>query len=286
MLTRRDLDAGLVGAAAASGAAIEENVFVEGPLVDHSGPSPLVSGLIIRRRDGRSEPIRARLVIAADGRYSRVARPLGLGATPRAPRRWAVGAYFTGVAGLTNCGEMHIRRRHYLGIAPLPGGLANACIVTADRAALAAPSKLLRRAVRADPELAARFAGAEMVTAPVCLGPLAVECGLAGVEGLLLAGDAAGFVDPMTGDGLRFAFRGAELAAAEALHALDRGTRDAHARLQRARQQAFAGKWRFNRSLRALVSSPGAIRLAGAATMLAPAVLQRLICYAADIEAA
>ena len=44
----------------------------------------------------------------------------------------------------------------------------------------------------------------------------------AGVPGLLLAGDAAGFVDPMTGDGLRFAVRGAELAADAALAALER----------------------------------------------------------------
>ena len=33
------------------------------------------------------------------------------------------------------------------------------------------------------------------------------------MPGLLLAGDAAGFIDPMTGDGLRFAFAGARLAA-------------------------------------------------------------------------
>jgi hypothetical protein len=36
-------------------------------------------------------------------------------------------------------------------------------------------------------------------------------------EGLLVAGDAAGFVDPMTGDGLRFAVRGGELVADAAL---------------------------------------------------------------------
>ena len=41
-------------------------------------------------------------------------------------------------------------------------------------------------------------------TALQCLGPLAVESSAAGVPGLLLAGDSAGFIDPMTGDGLRF----------------------------------------------------------------------------------
>ena len=286
MLMRRDLDAALVRAAGGAGARIEEGVLIEGPLLDTSGAAPLVTGLIVRGRDGRSLRLTAPLVIAADGRYSRVARPLGLSTTPRAPRRWAVGAYFEGVAGLTACGEMHIRRGHYVGIAPLPGGIANACVVSSDRAALRTPPALLRAALDADPVLAERFAGATMVSKAVCLGPLAVECGAAGMPGLLLAGDAAGFVDPMTGDGLRFAFRGAELAAAEALHALEHGVDVAHVRLHEARQRVFAGKWRFNRSVRALVSSPGAVRAAGAAAALAPGVLRRMICYAGDVQAA
>ena len=49
---------------------------------------------------------------------------------------------------------------------------------------------------------------------------MAVDAQAAGEPGLLLAGDAAGFIDPMTGDGLRFALAGAELAAAVALEVL------------------------------------------------------------------
>lgn len=286
MLMRRDLDAALVRAAAEAGASIDEGVLVEGPLLDRAGAAPLVTGLIVKGRSGRSSRIQARLVIAADGRYSRVARPLGLSATPRAPRRWAVGAYFQGVRELTSCGEMHIRRGHYIGIAPLPGGLANACVVSSDRAALRAPSELLQAVLRTDPRLARRFADATIATRAVCVGPLAVECGASGMPGLLLAGDAGGFVDPMTGDGLRFAFRGAELAAAEALHALEHGSAGAHLRLHAARQRAFGGKWRFNRGMRALVSSPAAMRAAGAGAAIVPAILQRLICYAGDLQTA
>ena len=65
------------------------------------------------------------------------------------------------------------------------------------------------------------------------LGPLAVETTGAGLPGLLLAGDAAGFIDPMTGDGLRIAMRGGELAAAAALEAL--GARE---------QTSIPGSWR------------------------------------------
>ena len=80
---------------------------------------------------------------------------------------------------------------------------------------------------------------------------------------MLLAGDAAGFVDPMTGDGLRFALRGGELAAEAALFELQTGI-PAYKRLEDARRREFSGKWRLNRALRALVASPGGVRIAAA----------------------
>ena len=51
-------------------------------------------------------------------------------------------------------------------------------------------------------------------------GPMAVDADASGEPGLLLAGDASGFIDPMTGDGLRLALAGAELAAAVTLNVL------------------------------------------------------------------
>ena len=46
---------------------------------------------------------------------------------------------FSDVQGLTPFGEMHIRHRGYLGIAPLPGAIANVCIVLHAAPGLAAP---------------------------------------------------------------------------------------------------------------------------------------------------
>jgi hypothetical protein len=37
------------------------------------------------------------------------------------------------VHGLSTFGEMHIRAGHYIGIAPLPGGLANVCVWAGSR---------------------------------------------------------------------------------------------------------------------------------------------------------
>jgi flavin-dependent dehydrogenase len=122
-----------------------------------------------------------------------------------------------------------------------------------------------------------------MVGAPAVLGPLAVEARSAGTRGLLLVGDAAGFVDPMTGDGLHFAVRGAELTAAVVLAALQGALGDPAAALLRARHLAFARKWRMNRALRALVGSPRAVSIAAISARLCPMVLRHVIAAAGDV---
>ncbi len=125
-----------------------------------------------------------------------------------------------------------------------------------------------------------------MVSPPVVLGPLAVDASAGAFDGLFLAGDAAGFIDPMTGDGLRFAIRGGELAADAALRVLAQGWKGAHAALARARADAFRGKWRFNRALRALVGSPRAVSAAAAGARLAPGILRAVIARAGDCHLA
>jgi len=278
-ISRRVFDERLVAAAAAAGAQVEEGVLVRGPVVETT--TGAVLGLQLVTPSGTLERRASRLAIAADGRASRVARAAGLVRTHAGPRRWAVGAIFEGVTGLTEFGEMHVRAGRYIGIAPLPGGFANSCVVTADRKALL-DRDLLVASIRQQPEIAPRFKGARMVSAITVLGPLAVETKSAGTTGLLLAGDAAGFIDPMTGDGLRFAFRGGELAAEEALCVMNEGWNGAHLRLGAARQREFRAKWRFNRSLRALAGSPRAVRAAGLFASLSPSALRHVIGYAGD----
>jgi flavin-dependent dehydrogenase len=104
------------------------------------------------------------------------------------------------------------------------------------------------------------------------------------MDGLLLAGDAAGFIDPMTGDGLRFAVRGGELAAAAAMRALEHGWTGVHREHAAARRAEFSDKWRFNRALRALVASPRAVDVAAFGARVAPAALRRVIEHAGDCD--
>jgi flavin-dependent dehydrogenase len=284
-VSRCAFDSALLMAAAGAGACVEEGVLVQGPLVDSSRQQPTVIGLTVSGRQGRGLPLRSRIVIAADGRYSRVARALGLSKAAPWPRRWAIGAYFEGVAGMTGFGEMHVRSNYYMGIAPLPHGLTNACVVTPNPGGRL-PADCMTNMLRGDPMLGERFAAARMVTEPICLGPLAIDARAAGAPGLLLAGDAAGFVDPITGDGLRFALRGSELAAGEALRALESGFDSAHVKLLEVRRREFSAKWRFNRTMRWIVTYPAAIRAARYSAAILPQLLQQAIRYAGDVHAA
>jgi menaquinone-9 beta-reductase len=282
-ILRRDLDQSLLQAAAASGARVEEGVLARGPLLDSTAGVPRVRGVVLAGRHGEDIRVPAPIVIAADGRRSRLALALRLIRHPPRPRRWVIGAYFENVAGMSTFGEMHVRRRRYVGVAPVPSDLTNICYVSEITGGFDDPASALWDAIRADPDLAERCAAARMVTPPTSMGPLAVEARACGVPGLLLAGDAAGFIDPMTGDGLRFAIQGGELAARAALGALADG-RAAHQRLAVWRRRAFTRKHCFNRALRSLVAAPSAVLAASAAARLAPWAIHRVVDIAGDVR--
>jgi flavin-dependent dehydrogenase len=277
--TRRHLDLQLLEAAAQAGVDVRTCVRVMAPL---RGDEGRVDGVRARLAGGRDECLRARWTIAADGRRSPLALALGLISHPRRPRRWAIGTYAEAVDGLAGFGEMHVRAGHYIGVAPTSEGLANLCLVTSSRDGMSEPGARLWDAVRRDPLLRDRCVRARQAAPVVTLGPLAVDARAVGAPGLLLAGDAAGFVDPMTGDGIHIALRGGWLAA-EVLLGTHRGDDAAVlARLFAARRAAFGAKLRFNRVLRRLVGWPMGVRLGAAGASLAPAILRHVIATAGD----
>jgi flavin-dependent dehydrogenase len=290
-ISRKDLDLLLVAAATAAGASLDQEVRVREPLWSTHDRS-VVAG--VRATYGqREESIRAAVVIAADGRASRLGTAAGVSHLARAPRRWAFGAYFTGVTGQTRRGEMHVRRGGYIGVAPLPCAVTNVCVVRS-AAWLAArgygdarrhPERIVADAVAGDPLLRDRFARARQVSGVTTLGPLAIDADAVGCPGMLLAGDAAGFIDPMTGDGLRFAIRGGVLAAHAALQELETGN-PAYRLLAQARAREFGGKWRINRSLRALVGWPAGVTLAARVARLWDAPVRYLVGVAGDVAIA
>jgi len=301
-LMRRDLDSMLLEAAIAAGAEFTPDVAVRGPIAGPAEAGPHVLGVRVATASSEQDwP--ARVVIAADGRHSTLAFALGLARYAAAPRRWAFGAYFTDVDGVGRHGEMHIRPDGYIGVAPLPGGMTNLCVVRELVAGRKGPRRIgdprrgadtsepmnaeqtIASAIGSDVVLRDRFARARRISDITTLGPLAVEARDAGRPGLLLAGDAAGFIDPMTGDGLRFALRGGELAADAALRELSSGV-PAFEYLRNARAREFAGKWRINRVLRSLVASPRGVAVAASVAARWSAPVRVLIGIAGDVHLA
>jgi flavin-dependent dehydrogenase len=75
---------------------------------------------------------------------------------------------------------------------------------------------------------------------------------------VLLTGDAAAFIDPMTGQGVYLALRGGELAAQAAARMLDgAGPTPRHlASYEQARRQTFGGAFLLSRALQGIAFRP------------------------------
>ena len=236
---------------------------------------------------GDTSRIDARIVIAADGRRSVVARRLGLLREHRSLRKFAVRGHWTGVDGLDAMGEMHgARAGGYCGIAPLAPATANVAFVL-DRRDMAAAAGGLetfyrRELVRRWPRIAERLQGATLLAPPRAIGPLALVTRHVSSPGALLVGDAAGFYDPFTGEGVTLALRSAELAAGVADRALRTGATGDLSAYDRARDAHTRDKFRVNRVLQQVVQWPA---LADAVTKrLAnrPDLADRLVGIAGD----
>ena len=170
------------------------------------------AGWVLTTGDGRR--LSAGLVIGADGRGSMVRRTLGLDRKPTR-QRFALVARATGILH-GDVAEMHLSPLGQIGLCPLGGGEVNLNLLLA-----AESSGLLRRlprqrlllaALAATPGLHARCHGLRL--GPVmATGSLPQGCRTVVADGAALVGDAAGFCDPFTGEGMSLALRGAEILA-------------------------------------------------------------------------
>jgi flavin-dependent dehydrogenase len=146
------------------------------------------------------------------------------------------------------------------------------------------PAGYFDAAACAWPGLGARLQDARRAGPVRALGPLAYTVSPPVHDGVLLVGDAAGFLDPFTGEGLYAALRSAELAAEVASRALAAGDvtaatlHEAHER----RVAAFAAKTRLTLLLQRLIARRGLAVLAARLLARHPAHLERLMGVLGD----
>jgi menaquinone-9 beta-reductase len=251
---RAALDEVLLGQARAAGVEVREGLRVQEVVLDRRR----VAGVIAGNGD---EPVKlsARLVVAADGRRSVVARRLGLLQEHPRLRKFAVRGYWDGMEGLQDCGEMHVAGGGYCGVAPLSTREANVTFVLDQDEMHEAGNGLedfYRRTLGRWPWIQERLQGASLLGPPRAIGPLALEARRVSAPGVLLVGDAAGFYDPFTGEGVTLALRSAELAAEVGDRALKTGALDDLSEYDRRRDAATRDKFRLNRVLQTVVAWP------------------------------
>jgi len=236
--------------------------------------------------DGAPLDLRARLVIAADGRHSIVAQRLGL-RRPHRLRRMALVTYVSGVPDCRELGEIFVDPPDYAILNPLAPDRINLSLVVplADAAPWSDRLETFFQArVRQLPHLARRLAGALQEAAVRALGPLAYRVDEPRVGGVLLVGDAGGFYDPFTGEGIFTALRSAELAAEVAARAVRSGDASlrALAVYARERRRTFAAKARVTRALQMLIRHRALANLAARALAARPALLDAVLGVIGD----
>ena len=247
------LDARLVEAAVDAGAKLVEGVKVD--TVDFSDQRPVVVGGEVK--------VDARLVILADGSQAPVTRKLGL-ARDTVPDMTAVRQYYTGDTGPTGRLELHFQQwvsPGYTWVFPLGDGRVN--IGTGTFTSRVRSKKVNLREVlenfKDDPIIEGRLEKAEP-DGPFKGFPLRTSFGSISTHAdhLMVAGDAAGLVNPFTGEGITPALQSGEMAAAQAITALETGN-TSHERLapySSALRSIFAADYRAFRILRQLINFP------------------------------
>ena len=242
----------------------------------------------VRAEDAQLRPleIRARLVIAADGRASVVAERLGC----RRPHRLRRLALMTYLGGLTDCrglGEIFVDPPDYAILNPVGPDRVNLGLVVPLSHAAPWSGRLhdfLAARIKQLPHLAGRLAGAARVEPIRALGPLAHRVTAPRVGGVLLVGDAAGFLDPFTGEGVFTALRSAELAVETAVRSLRAGdvSASALAAYARSRRAALGGKERLSRLLQVVIGHRHLANAACHALARRPALLDTLLGIVGD----
>lgn len=285
-LERRLLDALLLDAAVGAGAE-----RVRGHVRDLTRMSRGIDGVRLHDGTGPGREVRASLVVGADGLRSIVARRAGLIRRRPRLRKVSLTTHGTGRAGDSCHGEMHVLDGGCFGIAPAGAGRFNLTLVVEhDHAGSLpdlGPERFMEEWLDRAPAVRARLGDAALDRPFLASGPFDWPSRAATAPGLALVGDAAGYYDPFTGQGVYQAIEGARLLAAaldgvplrdhDALDAalaryaagLRRLTRPAR-RVQRVVEVALRRPRRADRVVRRLAA--------------APAVLDRLLEVTGDLR--
>lgn len=247
------LDHMLVSLASSAGAEFLEETNVIAPLYRNGS----LGGAIARRKDDRPLDLIAKVVVAADGSAGTLSRRLGL-ASSNSGCTAALGArtYFDGVKAAGGeilvfyCADL---LPCYGWIFPMTDGRANVGVaVTKQKLRSSDLREHFRYFVEAYDAARPWLASSRQIS-PLESFPLktSIYYDRAYSDGALAVGDAAGLIDPLTGQGLSYALESAQLAADCIRLALQEG--DLSRRALRSYGNALRSRYWFKRSVSTLL---------------------------------
>lgn len=145
---------------------------------------------------------RARYLAAADGLHSPIRRSLGLNLPGHGRRRWGIRRHYR-IAPWTDTVEVHWAANTEAYVTPVADDLVGVAVLTSNQGKF--DDQLAHH-----PALAARLAEVQHGSDRAA-GPLRQRVRSRASGRVMLVGDAAGYVDALTGEGLGIAFGGAEV---------------------------------------------------------------------------
>ena len=284
--TRHDLDETLARRAQKAGARLLEGVNVTGPVLDER--TGRIAGVAARTDDQDGERnYAARVIVAADGNSSRLSVAMGLRKRDDRPLGVAVRTYYKTPRHDDDYLESWLDL--WDGDRLLPGygwifgmgdGTSNVGLGLLNTSAAFGHTDyhaLLRQWLKGMP--AEWGFTEENRTAPIrgAALPMGFNRTPAYYQGLLLAGDAGGMVNPFNGEGIAYAMESGEILARTIVQALARSRRAETERVlagyPQALSQAYGGYYALGRVFVKAIGRPGLMRFATRHSMSRPALM-------------
>ncbi len=270
---RRHLDLAMQARAQAAGAVFQQG-SVDDVVLDGDGGTLVLD-------DGSQ--LRARLVVGADGPRSRVRHRLGLDGGTAKRARYAIRRHFrlAESSAMPDRVEVHVGGGHELYVTPCePGVVGVAALIEKPLmgAGQGSPAARLQALIDGCPPLSARVAGASPIDEALACGPLRVKSRSVWRGRAVLIGDAAGYVDAITGEGMSLALQTAAFAS-DAIGQILGGAPvdDALSRYSRRRSRAFRDHALLTMGLVELARHPVLAKRAIARLAKDPALFSRLL---------
>ena len=235
---------------------------------------------------GQNEVIQARAVVAADGIQSRLRAAAGIRCVSSASHRFALRRLYSSYAAAARAVDVYCLQDSEAYVAPMSGGRARITLLTDKRRLPRSEGveDLYESLLARFPEVLDRVKAGGQHSPVETTSPVSTRFSRCHGDRLILAGDAAGAVDPVTGQGMTMALRDAHLSAQVLSHALKTNqlTADSLQSYSCSREHYFLPTYRLSQQLLTSLRYPWLAERARLALSRSAGLRTKVIALAAD----